>query len=545
MNNQNDQFMNSLNARFNNQDTMKNNLPPANNNNPMNNAPTNNIEVPNNAQMPLEINDSIEHYNKLQPETSVETVSTSNSDGNIQNTIEQQMGLSNEMTLPNTTMNNQESTKQTSNSFFNQEISMPRSKTKESKEKKSKVKIKRFNYKVKEPNGEIITSYFDAEKEVDVQAFLLAKNYEIISITLDKLSTALGLPEMAASTKMNSKDLNFFLTQLSTYVKSGIPLVDSMEIMSRQTKKKNLKDLYRKIVFELNRGTTFSVCLEKQGKTFPKMLINMLKTSEMTGDLTGVLDDMAKYYKQQDTNRKQIINAMTYPSVLMIFAVTILVFVMTYVVPSFTDMYAEAGAELPAITKVIIDISDFLTNYWYYVLAAIILVALIIAMLFKSSKSSKYAMQWLLMHVPVVKDMIKYNQLVTFTGTFATLIKHDVFITDSMSILGKITENEIYKGIINSAINHLSKGDGVSIAFKGHWAFPETAYEMLVTGEKTGKLGEMLQHVTDYYQEEQTSLVTRLKSLIEPMMIILLAVIVGVVLLAVILPMFSFYGEIV
>ena len=429
------------------------------------------------------------------------------------------------------------------NQFFNQEINVPKNNEKE--EKTKKVKIKRFNYKVKGHNNEIITSYFDAEKEVDVQAFLLSKNYEIISITEDKLSTALGLPKIASSAKMNSKDLNFFLTQLSTYVKSGIPLVDSMEIMSRQTKKSGLKDLYRKIVFELNRGTTFSVCLEKQGKIFPKMLINMLKTSEMTGDLTGVLDDMARYYKQQDTNRKQIINAMTYPSVLMIFAITILGFVRTYVVQSFTDMYKEAGAELPGITKVIIGVSDFLTNYWYFVLALIVLVVVILVMLYKASKSSKYAMQWFLMHIPVLKDMIKYNQLVTFTGTFATLIKHDVFITDSMSILGKITENEIYKGIINSSINHLSKGNGVSIAFKGHWAFPETAYEMLVTGEKTGKLGEMLQHVTDYYQEEQTSLVTRLKSLIEPMMIILLAVIVGVVLLAVIIPMFSFYGEIV
>jgi type IV pilus assembly protein PilC len=153
-------------------------------------------------------------------------------------------------------------------------------------------------------------------------------------------------------------------------------------------------------------------------------------------------------------------------------------------------------------------------------------------------------MQTFIMHIPVVSDMIKYNQLVTFTGTFSTLIKHDVFITDSMDILSKITENEVYKQIIKDAINNLSKGNGVSVAFKGHWAFPDTAYEMLVTGEKTGKLGEMLQHVTDYYQEEQTSLIARLKSLIEPLMIILLALIVGVVLLAVIVPMFDIYSKI-
>ena len=274
------------------------------------------------------------------------------------------------------------------------------------------------------------------------------------------------------------------------------------------------------------------------------MLINMLKTSEMTGDLTGVLDDMAAYYKRQDSNRKQIINAMTYPSVLMVFAVAVLTFVITYVVPSFTSMYESTGSDLPGITVAIINISDFITGNWYYIIGVIALVVIIFYLLYHSSNKFKYGVQYLIMHIPVVKDIVKYNQLVTFTSTFSTLIKHDVFITDSMDILSKITENEIYKKMINDAIVNLSKGNGVSVAFKGQWAFPETAYEMLVTGEKTGKLGEMMEHVAAYYQEEQTNIVSRLKSLIEPIMIVLLAVIVGVILLAVVVPMFDIYSTI-
>jgi len=410
--------------------------------------------------------------------------------------------------------------------------------------KPKNVKLIRFKYKVKDMDGKLIESFFDAETQVDVQSFLLNKGYEIISITEDKLSTSLGLTSMSSSRKMNAKDLNFFLTQLSTYIKSGIPLVESMEILSRQAKRKSIQMLYRKIVFELNRGTTFSGCLEKQGKVFPKMLLNMLKTSEMTGDLTGVLDDMAAYYKQQDTNRKQIINAMTYPSVLMIFAIAVFTFVLVYVVPNFTSMYSSAGADLPMITKIIMSISDFVGANWYFILLGIVGVIVLLVLLYKASRTIKYGMQYIVMHIPVVKNMIIYNQLVTFTGTFATLIKHDVFITDSMDILSRITDNEIYKQIIDSAIQNLSKGNGVSVAFKGRWSFPDTAYEMLVTGERTGKLGEMLQHVTEYYQEEQTSLIARLKSLIEPLMIIMLAVIVGVVLLAVIVPMFDIYSKI-
>ena len=344
---------------------------------------------------------------------------------------------------------------------------------------------------------------------------------------------------------MKAKDLNFFLMQLSTYVKSGIPLLDSMEILSRQAKKKTTKMLYQKIVFDLSRGVPFSECLEKRGKVFPKMLINMLKTSEMTGDLTGVLDDMAAYYKRQDSNRKQIINAMTYPSVLFIFAMAVLTFVITYVVPSFTNMYASTGSSLPKVTVIIMNISKFITNNWMWLLLGLVFIIILFTVLYKTSLSFKYNMQYLAMHIPVVKEIIKYNQLVTFTSTFSTLIKHDVFITDSMEILSKITENEIYKKIIDDAIANLSKGNGISVAFKGNWAFPETAYEMLLTGEKTGKLGEMMEHVSQYYQEEQTNIITRLKSLIEPFMIIMLAGLVGIILLAVVVPMFNIYSTII
>ena len=131
-----------------------------------------------------------------------------------------------------------------------------------------------------------------------------------------------------------------------------------------------------------------------------------------------------------------------------------------------------------------------------------------------------------------------------FTKTFASLLNYDVFITDSMEILEKITDNEIYKKLISISIKNLSRGEGVSVAFKDNWAFPTIAYEMLLTGEKTGKLGPMMNKVAEYYGSEQKNLITRLKSLIEPIMIMFLAIIVGIILLAVIVPMFNMYNSI-
>ena len=149
------------------------------------------------------------------------------------------------------------------------------------------------------------------------------------------------------------------------------------------------------------------------------------------------------------------------------------------------------------------------------------------------------------MHIPVIKNIIIYKEIIMFTKTFASLINYDVFITNSMEILGTITENEIYKRLIKNSISNLSVGNGVSIAFEDHWAFPVVAYEMLTTGEKTGRLGVMMEKVSEFYNIEQKNLIAQLKSLIEPIMIVLLAIVVGIILLAVIVPMFNMYSNII
>lgn len=401
----------------------------------------------------------------------------------------------------------------------------------------------RYKYKVRDKAGNITDGKLDALSKVDVHSFLLNQGYDVLNIEEDQLFNKLGLIQLM-NRPMKDKDLNFFLTQLSTYIKAGIPLIDSIGILSKQGKDQKTKNLYNRLVFELNSGQTFSEALSKQGDIFPRLLINMVKTSELTGNLTGVLDDMADYYKTSDENRKQIISAMTYPAVIFVLAVVVLVYIILYVVPSFTDMYSQIGSELPTITVVIMAISDFLAANLLYVILVIIAIFVILITLFKSVSNFRYAVQWGLMHFPVVKNIIIYKELIMFTKTFASLINYDVFITDSMEILGKITDNEIYKGLIRDSVVNLSNGNGVSIAFKDHWAFPPIAYEMLLTGERTGRLGSMMAKVSEYYNSEQKNLVAQLKSLIEPIMIVFLAVAVGIVLLAVIVPMFDMYSNI-
>lgn len=401
----------------------------------------------------------------------------------------------------------------------------------------------RYKYICYDKNGKQIKGYFDAYRRLDVESFLTAQGYRIANITPTKISKIGKL--FSFERQMKYKDLTFFLTQLSTYVKSGIPLAESIQILENQTDKKATKELFKRISYELNTGANFSEALTRQGSVFPKLLINMLKTSELTGNLTEALDDMAAYYKTVDSNRKQIISALTYPSVVLVFAMGVLTFLLIYIVPKFQDIFNQLGSELPTITKTLIKVSSFVQSNILKIFFTIIAIIIIFIAMYKNIKKVRYAMQWLIMHIPVIKDVFIDKEVIMFTKTFASLIRHDVFITDSIEMLGKITTNEIYKEIIKEAITNLSTGNGLSKAFEGKWAFPRTAYEMLVTGEKTGRLSGMMENVANYYEEEQKNLVQRLKSFIEPVMIVLLAVIVGIVLLSIFLPMFKMYEGIV
>lgn len=406
-----------------------------------------------------------------------------------------------------------------------------------------KVKLNRYKYTVKDDSGKLSVDYFDAPSKIEVESFLISQGLNVVEIKEDKFSRQLGLGN-ARTKKFSYKELSFFLTQLSTYIKAGIPLTDSIIILGKQAKKKKDKNLYNKIVYELNKGLNFSQALEKQGNIFPKLLINMLKTSELTGNLTENLDDMASYYKTSDENRKQIISAMTYPSIVLVASVAILTFIMLYVVPQFQGIYAQLGSDLPGITKAIINISSFFNSYYLLIFGGLVFFIVITIILYKTSASIRYGLQCFVMHIPVVKNLVIYKELIMFTKTFASLINHGVFITDSMEILKQISNNEIYKIIINNSLKNLANGNGLAIAFKNQWSFPDTAYEMLLTGERTGRMGPMMETVTSYYENEQKNLVTQLKSLIEPVMIIFLAGIVGVIVLSIVIPMFNIYSNV-
>ncbi len=400
--------------------------------------------------------------------------------------------------------------------------------------------IKRFHYIIINTMGKKEQGNFDAESADDVRNFLLSQEYQVLEVKeRSKYDIDLG-----GNGRIKTSDLAFCLTQLSTYIKSGIPLADSVKILAKQTSKSSMKKSFNELVYELLRGESLSSAMEKQNNTYPKLLINMIKTAEMTGDLPTILDDMADYYTAMDQTRKQMKSAMTYPLVVLTIAFAVLIFMLTYLVPQFATMFEANNAELPALTLTILAISDFIKAYWYILLICILVVTVTFVYTFKKVQKFRLMVQTMLMHIPVVKNVIIYNEVANFTKTFASLINHGVFITDSMEILSKITNNEVYKGIIDKCLTNLAKGDSISTAFKGEWAVPIVAYEMIVTGETTGQLGTMMEKVAAHFQMLHKNIIDQMKSLVEPLLICFLAVVVGIILMSIIQPMFAIYEQV-
>ena len=408
---------------------------------------------------------------------------------------------------------------------------------------KSEVKTT-FKYVAKNKDGEIVTGYFPAFSKMDVYSYLNDEKMTVFEITTSKNVTFLHSESSMFKTKMATKDLVFWLTQLSTYIKAGIPLTDAVRVLAQQDKRKKYKGLYDSLIYELTTGQSFSEALRRQSGAFPSLLVNMVKSSEMTGSVEKTLDEMSEYYQEIEDTKKAIISAIAYPAVVMVFAIGIVIFMLTYIVPKFVEVYESMDSEINAITQLCLDISAFLKTKYLYLISGILIVIVGYILLFKNVKAFKVFMQELFMHLPVVGKLIIAKEMSMFSRTFASLQKNNVLLTESIDILAKITENEIYRDIMLRTINNLMKGNKMSETFANHWAVPEIAYFMIVTGESTGELAEMLDRVADYYQKEQRNIVASIKTFIEPVMIISLAVVVGFILVAILIPMFDIYSTV-
>lgn len=405
--------------------------------------------------------------------------------------------------------------------------------------------VYKFTVRNVKGDGRIFSDTMSGFSKLDINSFLVNEGYEVYDIQSSKMINFLYQDSSLLGGKIKTKDLIFWLTQLATYLKAGITLNEAVRILALQMQSSRKKQrMFQSISYELSLGSAFSDALQKQGNYFPALLINMIKAAEAAGTLQETLDDMAKYYSEVESTRKEMVSALTYPVIITIFSIAVITFIIIYVVPQFTKIYEQSNIEIKGITAFIVSFSSFLQTHIMLILLIIVLLAIAFIFAYKKITAFKTAVQITLMHIPVIRDVIIFKEINIFAKTFASLLRNNVFITESMDILSKITENEVYKAIMSQTIDNIIKGEKISDAFADHWAVPDVAYYMIVTGESTGQLADMMQKVSDYYQDMHKSIVNTLKSFIEPVMIVMLAVMVAIIILAVIVPMFSMYNQI-
>ena len=354
-----------------------------------------------------------------------------------------------------------------------------------------------YKYLARGEDGRLVTGTFPAYSKIEVYSYLNDEKMIVYEIETNKSTNFLYAESSLFKTKMSTKDLIFWLAQLSTYIKAGIPLTDGVRVLAQQDKRSKYRSLYKSLIYELTTGQTFSEALKRQGGAFPALLVNMVKSSEMTGSIEQTLDEMSAYYQEIEDTKKAIIGAIAYPAVVMVFAIGIVIFMLTYIVPKFVEVYKSMNAPINAITQICLDLSAFLKANYMYLIGFTLLFIVAFIYSYKKIKAFRVLMQRIFMHLPVIGKLIISKEMNLFSRTFASLQKNNVLLTDSIDILAKITQNEIYKELMLRTVNNLIKGNKMSETFTNHWAVPDIAKFMIVTGESTGELAEMLDKVAD------------------------------------------------
>lgn len=333
-----------------------------------------------------------------------------------------------------------------------------------------------------------------------------------------------------------------YLRQFATLLKAGVTVVEATAILAVQTESKALKKALLDIEQELKEGNPFSSAAAKHTKIFTPMFINMLKSGEVSGNMDDTLERLAVYFEKQHYTRQKIVSALIYPSVVAVIAIGVVIFLLVAVVPTFVQMFADLGAQLPAITRFVLAASTFMQQYWWFVTLIIIaFVSLFIAL--KKNKQTKYYLDYLFLRIPIFGNLLQKAMLARMMRTLSSLFSSSVPILEAMIIVEKVVENDVIARVIMKSRESLEKGRSMSEPMKAHWAFPPLVTQMIAIGEETGALDAMLSKIAEFYEKEVETATDRLKSLIEPIMIVVLAALVGTIVTSIMVPMFDMYNQ--
>lgn len=397
-----------------------------------------------------------------------------------------------------------------------------------------------FLYEGKSLDGSTVKGMIDLETQDDVKEMLRSKGIFPISVRENNKGATL---EFNIKKGIPFDHLAILCRQFYFTLSAGIPMMRTIAMIKDQIEHKKLKKILENVYDEVQKGSSLSEVLHKH-KDIPFMLTAMVEVGEATGNIDQVMEEMADYYDKQHRQKKKIDAALTYPKFLLVFAICIVIGLVSFVVPTFVESILSAGQELPITTQIIIKIADFINSN----LLLLVLLVLALFVIKKLFIDTNYTIQYQIDKFLVTdKYLGKITQQIftaRFARTFAMLVKGGMNIIESLSIAGNAVDNKFIKKSIDEATDSISAGAGIGDTLEIKKIFPSMLTQMIKVGEDTGSLDNILRKTSEYYEIEAEFALQKLTALIEPIMIVFLAFIVGFVVISIAMPMFQVMGAV-
>ncbi len=343
--------------------------------------------------------------------------------------------------------------------------------------------------------------------------------------------------------KVTPRELGVFCRQFQSILESGITITAALDMLAQQTENKKFAEVIRDTKIEVEKGETLAGAMSQYPKFYPPILVNMIEAGEATGKLEIAFERMAVQFEKDAHLRAMISKAMVYPCILLLVVVAVVILMMVVIVPSFIGTLGQVGGELPAITRMVVAVSDFLVAYWYYLVIAI--AAIVFGVRYYIS-TDHGALVWgrLMLRMPLFGNLNIKSASAKFTRTLSTLLASGITLVDATELVAKQMTNQVVRKVVEAAKTEVERGTTLSQPIEASGVFPPMVYHMLKIGEETGNIESMLDRVADYYDEEVENATEALTAAMEPLIIVIMALVVVPIMLAILMPMFSIYSAI-
>lgn len=399
-----------------------------------------------------------------------------------------------------------------------------------------------FVYNAIDRAGRVVTGKMEGDSREAIQAKLQGMSLHIIDIG-EQRTKVRGVSLKSRAKKVKMQDLALFSRQFSTMVNSGIPLIRCLGIMEGQTKEPVLKEVVGNVRQQVTAGSSLTDAFAKHTNIFSKLYVSMIHSAEMAGVLGEILDRLSIFLENEVEIRAKIKSAMIYPIAVLCFAVVLVGVMMVVVLPTFKGIFTDMNVPMPATTKALFAVSGFMVKFWYILIGSIVGACLGVKYYGKTD-AGRRNLDLFKLKFPVIGELVQKMSISRFARTFSTLIGSGVPIMRALEVVSDTSGNVIIEEAINNARINVREGQKISAPLAASGMFPEMVTQMIDIGEESGKLGDMLTRVADFYDKEVDHSVKALTSLIEPALIIIMGSLVGFIAISILSPIFTLAGNI-